>query len=113
MAVVVAKSTPSVAVLVLTRLLGSFAATRRVNDLRGADISWYRCGTIDGMAMNLRLTEAESDALRRKAAEEGRSMQEVARAAIAEYVSDRPPRLRAAIERVRTEDAELLDRLSR
>jgi hypothetical protein len=48
-----------------------------------------------------------------KAAEEGRSMQEVARAAIAEYVSDRPGRLRAAIERVRIEDAELLDRLSR
>lgn len=65
------------------------------------------------MAMNLRLTESETQALRRKAAEEGRSMQEVARAAIAEYVSDRPTRLRAAIERVRTEDEELLDRLSR
>ena len=63
--------------------------------------------------MNLLLSEAEAGALRRKAAEEGRSMQEVAREAIAEYVSDRPRRLRAAIERVRTEDAELLDRLSR
>ncbi len=40
-------------------------------------------------------------------------MQEVARAAIAEYVSGRPGRLRAAITRVRTEDQELLDRLSR
>ena len=40
-------------------------------------------------------------------------MQEVARTAIAEYVSGRPARLRAAIDRVRTEDAELLDRLSR
>jgi hypothetical protein len=38
------------------------------------------------MAMNLRLTESETAALRRKAAAEGRSMQEVARAAIAEYV---------------------------
>ena len=65
------------------------------------------------MAMNLRLTEAETDALRRRAAAEGRSMQEVARAAIADYVSDRPARLRAAIERVRAEDAELLERLSR
>ena len=65
------------------------------------------------MAMNLRLTDSEADALRRKAAEEGRSMQEVARLAIAEYVSDRPARLRAAIERVRAEDAELLERLSR
>jgi hypothetical protein len=63
--------------------------------------------------MNLRLTESETEALRRKAAEEGRSMQEVARTAIAEYVSGRPERLRAAIDRVRTEDAELLDRLSR
>jgi len=65
------------------------------------------------MAMNLRLTDVEADALRRKAAEEGRSMQEVAKSAIADYVSGRPERLRAAIERVRTEDAELLDRLSR
>lgn len=63
--------------------------------------------------MNLRLSEEETAALRRKAAEEGRSMQEVARAAIDAYVSARPERLRAAIERVRGEDAELLDRLSR
>lgn len=65
------------------------------------------------MAMNLRLSDSETAALRRKAEEQGRSMQEVARAAIADYVSDRPQRLRAAIERVRTEDAELLDRLGR
>ncbi len=65
------------------------------------------------MAMNLRLTDGEADALRRKAAEEGRSMQEVARSAITEYVTARPERLRTAIERVRSEDAELLDRLGR
>ncbi|MGI8596755.1 MAG: DNA-binding protein [Thermoleophilaceae bacterium] len=63
--------------------------------------------------MNLRLSDSETDALRQKAAEEGRSMQEVAKSAIADYVSGRPERLRAAIEKVRTEDAELLDRLSR
>lgn len=63
--------------------------------------------------MNLRLTDPQTEALRRKAEEEGRSMQEVARSAIAEYVADRPQRLRAAVARVRTEDAELLDRLSR
>jgi plasmid stability protein len=63
--------------------------------------------------MNLRLSDSEADALRRKAAEEGRSMQDVARSAIADYVSGRPERLRAAIEKVRTEDAELLDRLGR
>lgn len=66
-----------------------------------------------GMAMNLRLSSSETDALRRKATEEGRSMQEVARRAIAQYTSDRPVRLALAIERVRVEDAELLERLSR
>ena len=65
------------------------------------------------MAMNLRLTDEESAALRARAEQEGRSMQEVARQAIAEYVADRPARLRAAVERIRTEDAELLDRLGR
>lgn len=65
------------------------------------------------MAMNLRLTDDETDALRRRAEQEGRSMQEVARTAIGEYVSARPARLRAAIDRVRTEDAELLARLAR
>lgn len=63
--------------------------------------------------MNLRLTDAETAALRAKAEEEGRSMQEVARQAIAEYVADRPQRLRAAIARVAEEDAELLDRLAK
>lgn len=65
------------------------------------------------MAMNLRLTDAESEALRKRAEQEGRSMQEVARAAIAQYVSERPQRLRAAIDRVRIEDGVLLERLSR
>ena len=65
------------------------------------------------MAMNLRLSDAEADALRQRAEQEGRSMQDVARTAIAEYVSDRPRRLREAIERVRGEDAGLLDRLGR
>lgn len=62
--------------------------------------------------MNLRLTDAESEALRAKADQEGRSMQEVARTAIAQYVSERPQRLRDAIERVREEDRELLERLA-
>lgn len=46
--------------------------------------------------MTLRLTEDETDALRRRAAWENRSMQEVARAAVREYVD-------------RTSRAELLD----
>lgn len=65
------------------------------------------------MAMNLRLTESETDALRAKAEQEGRSMQEVARTAIAQYISDRPQRLHGAIQRVVAEDRELLERLHR
>jgi hypothetical protein len=65
------------------------------------------------MAMNLRLTDEEAAALRRKADQEGRSMQEVARTAIRQYTSDRSARLAAVIDRIRTEDAELLDRLAK
>ena len=38
------------------------------------------------MAMTLRLTDEESDALRRRARREGRSMQDVARSAIRDYI---------------------------
>ncbi len=38
------------------------------------------------MAMTLRLSDDEADALRRRAQREGRSMQEVARQAVREYV---------------------------
>lgn len=65
------------------------------------------------MAMTLRLTDDETDALRSRAEQEGRSMQDIARTAISEYLSQRPDRLRGAIDRVRTEDAELLERLGR
>jgi predicted transcriptional regulator len=65
------------------------------------------------MAMNLRLSDEETSALRSRAEKEGRSMQDIARTAINEYLAERPHRLRAAIDRVRTEDAELLDRLSK
>ena len=65
------------------------------------------------MAMTLRLTEEETDALRARAESEGRSMQDVARAAIRDYVAGRENRLQEAIARIRKEDAELLDRLSR
>ena len=40
------------------------------------------------MAMTLRLTDAETEALRRRAELERRSMQEVAREAIREYIED-------------------------
>ena len=71
--------------------------------------AWY----LGAMAMTLCLSDEETDALRERAALEHRSMQEVAREAIAAYISDRSDRLRLAIRTVATEDAELLDRLSK
>ena len=50
------------------------------------------------MAMTLRLTDDETEALRLRAEHEGRSMQEVARAAVREYVD-------------RTSKRELVDRV--
>jgi predicted transcriptional regulator len=38
------------------------------------------------MAMTLRLTDDETDALRQRARREGRSMQDVARAAVRDYI---------------------------
>lgn len=65
------------------------------------------------MAMTLRLDEDETEALRRRSERDGVSMQDVAKTAIREYVADRSERLKAATERVRIEDAELLERLGR
>jgi plasmid stability protein len=63
--------------------------------------------------MTLRLDERTHEELRARAAAEGRSMQEVAQQAIEEYLRNRSSRLQSAIAVVATEDAELLDRLSR
>jgi predicted transcriptional regulator len=60
---------------------------------------WYHSGTIPGMAMNLRLSDEQADALRARAEKEGRSMQQVALTAVDEYL-------------LRTEDDELTDRLA-
>lgn len=65
------------------------------------------------MAMNLRLTQEQSDQLRKVAAELGVSMQEVAVTAITEYCERRNSRMKSAIERVLKEDKDLLDRLSK
>jgi predicted transcriptional regulator len=63
------------------------------------------------MAMTLRLTPEELDALRDAARREHRSMQEIARTAIVDYVRRRE-RLRAEyLDAIVREDAELLDRL--
>jgi len=65
------------------------------------------------MAMTLRLSDKQSRALRKVAESQGISMQEAALAAVDEYTSKRQKRLSEIIERIRTEDAELLDRLSK
>jgi len=65
------------------------------------------------MAITLRLTDDETDALRRRAEREGRSMQQVARAAVREYI-DRTSR-QELLDEVLDEDlpryAEALRRL--
>lgn len=61
--------------------------------------------------MTLRLTVEETEALRDVAKREHRSMQDVARAAIDEYVSRRTKRRDAHLAAIVHEDAELLRRL--
>jgi predicted transcriptional regulator len=65
------------------------------------------------MAMTLRLTQDETDALRERAQREGRSMQEIARSAVREYI-DRTSR-RELLDQVLDEElprfAEALRRL--
>ena len=48
--------------------------------------SRYHRGTMLAMAMTLRLTDEQTLALRARAAKEGRSMQQIARAALDEYL---------------------------
>ena len=61
--------------------------------------------------MTLRLTTEQTAALRETARRERRSMQEVARTAIAEYVSRRAQRRDEHLAAIVAEDAELLRRL--
>jgi predicted transcriptional regulator len=64
------------------------------------------------MAMTLRLTDEETEALRAQAERENRSMQEVAREAIRLYVNRRATVREQALRRIVSEDRELLDRLA-
>ena len=65
------------------------------------------------MAMTLRLTDEEADALRAQAEAEERSMQEVARAAVREYVERRghEAAVRDLSAQARTRYADVLRRL--
>jgi plasmid stability protein len=59
----------------------------------------YHSGIIVAMAMTLRLTDEQTDALRARAGKEGRSMQQIACSALDEYL-------------MRAEDDERTDRLA-
>lgn len=65
------------------------------------------------MAMTLRLTDDESAALRARADVEGRSMQDVARSAVREYVErrDRRVRIDEVLDTELPRYADALDRL--
>lgn len=57
----------------------------------------YLIDTMQGMAMTLRLTDDEQEALRRRAELDGTSMQEAARRAVREYVAKAQHRDRVAV----------------
>ncbi len=63
------------------------------------------------MAMTLRLPLEEMEALREVALREGRSMNDVARAAISEYVTGRTRRRGEHLMAITAEDSGLLNRL--
>jgi predicted transcriptional regulator len=65
------------------------------------------------MAMTLRLTDRETDALRRRAELEGRSMQDVARQAVRDYIERNSKRelLDRVLEAELPRYAEALERL--
>ena len=65
------------------------------------------------MAMTLRLTDEEQDALRQRAALDGTSMQEAARRAVREYVAkaEHRDRVAAAAELIQQRHADALRRL--
>ena len=63
--------------------------------------------------MNLRLSKEQSQALKKAAAEDGISMQEAALRAIEIYSSRRRRILLESVEKIKSEDSELLKRLAK
>ena len=70
---------------------------------------------MDRMAMTLRLDEQETEALRKRAEREGRSMQEVARQAVRDYVERTSKRelLDSVLDQELPRYAEALERLGK
>lgn len=74
--------------------------------------TWYQCGLMGDMAMTLRLTDEETQALRAAAEREGISMQEVVRKAMRQYVDDWARQRDAFLAEFARENRSLLDRLA-
>jgi predicted transcriptional regulator len=74
---------------------------------------WYQSGIMRVMGMTLRTSDQQTEALRKQAAAEGRSMQAVALSAIDEYIARRTHKAKvaAALDRVAREEAGVLKRL--
>jgi plasmid stability protein len=93
-----------------TRRRSSLASCRSAALLRATACTRYHGRYRECMAMTLRLTDEESAALRAYAEAHGTSMQEAAREAVRQLVGNE--RRKHFIERILTEDAQLLHRLS-
>jgi plasmid stability protein len=76
---------------------------------------WYQEWYHQVMAMTLRLDEQETEALRRRADREGRSMQDVARQAVRDYIERTSKRelLNSVLDRELPRYAEALERLGK
>jgi plasmid stability protein len=91
------------------------AGSARGRLLFGGSRCWYQLWYLEVMAMTLRLDEQEAEALRRRASREGRSMQEVARQAVREYIerTSRRELLNDVLDAELPRYAEALERLGR
>ncbi len=85
----------------------------RTRPSRSGHHLWYQQRYHVGMAMTLRLDEQETEALRRRAELEGRSMQDVARQAVRDYIERNSKRelLDRVLDRELPRYAEALERL--
>jgi predicted transcriptional regulator len=75
---------------------------------------WYHSGIMLGMGMTLRTSEKQTEALRRQALAEGRSMQAVALSAIDEYIERRAHQteVNAVLDKVIERERGVLRRLA-
>jgi len=94
---------------------GRSVVTVRVTGCDDQRVGWYREWYHRSMAMTLRLDEQETEALRKRAEREGRSMQDVARQAVRDYVERTSKRelLDSVLDQEMPRYAEALERLGK